>query len=109
MYSAACFQSLHFFFANYGANNTCDWAMSPSNCSRGSISYYGKELLPSCKHCQERIVFALLQISKLNDDKRALMDQIEDLEKQLKRRDEENARLRKDNEQLREEVPFKSN
>lgn len=46
----------------------------------------------------------MLQISKLNDDKRALMDQIEDLEKQLKKRDEENARLRKDNDQLRDEV-----
>ena len=51
-----------------------------------------------------QIVFAMLQISKLNDDKRALMDQIEELEKQLKKRDEENTRLRKDNDQLREEV-----
>ncbi len=45
-----------------------------------------------------------MQISKLNDDKRALMDRIEDLEKQMKKRDEENARLRRENEQLREEV-----
>ena len=32
------------------------------------------------------------------------MDQIEDLEKQVKKRDEENARLRRENEQMREEV-----
>ncbi|CAL8460595.1 g124 [Coccomyxa elongata] len=56
---------------------------------------------------QEHLSTLEEEISKLNDDKRALMDQIEDLEKQLKKRDEENARLRKDNEQLREECGHK--
>ena len=45
-----------------------------------------------------------MQISKLSEEKRGLADRIEDLEKQLKKRDDENARLRRENDQLRDEV-----
>ena len=44
------------------------------------------------------------QINKINEEKRAIMDQLEDAERQLKKRDEENARLRRELDMLRDEV-----
>ena len=48
----------------------------------------------------------MLQINKLNEEKRSLIDQLEDVERQLKKREDENARLRTENDMLRDEVPF---
>ena len=48
----------------------------------------------------------MLQINKLIEEKRSLMDQLEDIERQLKKREDENARLRTENDMLRDEVPF---
>ena len=45
-----------------------------------------------------------MQINKLNEEKRSLMDQLEDAERQLKKRDDEVARLRRENDMLRDEV-----
>ena len=47
---------------------------------------------------------ACMQISKLSEEKRGLADRIDELERQLKKRDDENARLRRENDQLRDEV-----
>ena len=48
----------------------------------------------------------MLQINKLNEEKRSLMDQLEDIERQMKKREDENARLRTENDMLRDEVRF---
>ena len=49
----------------------------------------------------------MLQINRINEEKRAIMDQLEDAERQLKKRDDEVARLRRENDMLRDEVcPF---
>lgn len=47
---------------------------------------------------------AMLQINRINEEKRAIMDQLEDAERQLKKRDDEVARLRRENDMLRDEV-----
>lgn len=46
----------------------------------------------------------MLQINRINEEKRAIMDQLEDAERQLKKRDDEVARLRRENDMLRDEV-----
>lgn len=45
-----------------------------------------------------------MQINKLSEEKRSIMDQLEDAERQLKKRDDEVARLRRENDMLRDEV-----
>ena len=47
---------------------------------------------------------AMPQINKINEEKRSIMDQLEDAERQLKKRDEDNARLRRELDMLRDEV-----
>ncbi len=46
----------------------------------------------------------MLQINRINEEKRAVMDQLEDAERQLRKRDDELARLRRENDMLRDEV-----
>lgn len=45
-----------------------------------------------------------LQINRLIEEKRAVMDQLEDAGRQLKKRDDELVRLRRENDMLRDEV-----
>ena len=63
--------------------------------------HYGTCLL--CPMCY-LMNTAMLQINRINEEKRAIMDQLEDAERQLKKRDDEVARLRRENDMLRDEV-----
>ncbi|CAL5219208.1 g999 [Coccomyxa viridis] len=47
------------------------------------------------------------EINRINEEKRAIMDQLEDAERQLKKRDDEVARLRRENDMLRDEAGMK--
>ena len=54
--------------------------------------------------CLTAVRLLILQISKLTEEKRGLADRIEELEKQLRKREDENLRLRRENDALRDEV-----